>query len=136
MLKKILIVDDDSITRKYIGFMLRAEGYEILTARDGLEALETIGRRGVDLVMTDLNMPHMDGADLIRHLRENAETAELPILMLTTEGDEESRDLGVSAGANEYLIKPIARDVLAAKVREWMERHGEEVPAPGGKKEC
>ncbi len=136
MLKKILIVDDDSITRKYIGFMLRAEGYEILTARDGLEALETIGRGGVDLVLTDLNMPHMDGAELIRHLRNNADTARLPILMLTTEGDEESRQLGVSAGANEYLIKPIAKDTLAAKVRDWVEMGGEDVPAPGGEEEC
>ncbi len=136
MLKKILIVDDDSITRKYIGFMLRAEGYEILTARDGLEALETIGRRGVDLVVTDLNMPHMDGAELIRHLRNSDDTADLPILMLTTEGDDESRELGVSAGANEYLTKPIARDALAAKVREWVTRDEDKGPAPGGRREC
>ena len=118
---KILIVDDDSITRKFLGFILRSEGFEIYTAQDGIEALEMIAGHSIDLVITDLNMPKMDGFELIRSIRKDAQSSGLPVLMLTTEADDESRRSGIEIGASEYMVKPVTRDTLAMKVRELVD---------------
>ena len=122
--KQILIVDDDSITRKFISFALRTEGIEVITAQDGIEALEKLSGQNVCLVITDLNMPRMDGLELIRYIRNAAETSHLPVIMLTTEADEESRTSGFQAGVTEYMIKPVSREVLLAKVRPLLEMSG------------
>ncbi|PIV84138.1 MAG: two-component system response regulator [Nitrospirae bacterium CG17_big_fil_post_rev_8_21_14_2_50_50_9] len=125
--KRILIVDDDSIIRKFISFALRTQGLEVITAQDGIEALEILAVRNVCLVITDLNMPRMDGFKLIRQIRNLAETSNLPVMMLTTEADEESRTLGFQAGATEYMIKPVSRENLLAKVLPLIGMNG--VPA-------
>jgi two-component system chemotaxis response regulator CheY len=118
---RILIVDDDSITRKFIGFILRAEGFQVAFAQDGIEALEILAGVSIDLVITDLNMPKMDGLELIQAIRKDLQSSEMPVLMLTTEGDEESRKCGYDAGASAYMVKPVSREVLAEKIRELVD---------------
>ncbi len=119
--KKILIVDDDSVTRKLLAFLLRTEGYDSVQAQDGIEALEMLAGGNVNLVITDLNMPGMDGVELIRNIRGNVSTSDLCVMMLTTEADEESRKIGLQAGASVYLTKPVTKEVLIKSVREWIE---------------
>lgn len=121
MRKKILIVDDDSTTRKYLQMVLQPEGFEIIAARDGIEALEKLAGKMPDLVITDLDMPRMDGAELVRNIRKESEASVLPVILLTTEVDEETRVLSVEVGASEYLVKPVSQEVLKAKVRAWIE---------------
>ncbi len=120
MAKNILIVDDDSITRRFLTFLLRSEGFDVIDARDGIEALEKIALQDVDLVITDLNMPRMDGAELIRNIRSDVDAADLPVFMLTTEAEEESREMSLSAGASEYIVKPVSRETLTEKIHDWI----------------
>ncbi len=117
---RILVVDDDNITRKFVSFVLRSEGFEVIPARDGIEALEIMGGTEVDLLITDLNMPKMDGAELIRTIRNGSVKSDLPIIMLSTEADQDSRELVFQAGVSEYMIKPVSRKVLTDKVRDYV----------------
>jgi len=115
---RILVVDDDSITRKFVSFILRSEGFEVIAAQDGMEALEMMGATEVDLMITDLNMPKMDGAELIQTIRNGSVQSDLPIIMLSTEADEDSRNIVFQAGVSDYMIKPVSRKVLTDKVRD------------------
>ena len=116
---KVLVVDDDGVTRKFLQFLLRSQGFGVRAAADGIEALELLAREEVDLVITDLNMPRLDGLELIRRIRAHPAAAGIPVILLTTEGDEESRRQGVEAGASEYLVKPVSGEQLAGVVRHW-----------------
>ncbi len=119
MRKKILVVDDDSVTRKFLAFLLKTEGFEIIPAQDGMEGLEKLAEQNFDLVITDLNMPRMDGVEFIRNIRENSETSDLSVILLTTEADDETRKIGLQAGASEYMTKPVTKELLIKRVREW-----------------
>src|SRR5512140_1007294 len=114
---KILIVDDDATTRKLLGLFLKAKGYEVAYAENGLDGLEKIGTAEPNLIITDLNMPYMDGIEFVKTVRADPARAELPVLMVTTEGDPEERDRAVAAGVNGYLIKPVSADVLTQNIR-------------------
>lgn len=103
----ILVVDDSRTARKLLTFVLKAGGYDVTTAENGIEALELLSSIDVDLIVTDLNMPQMDGLEFIRTIRENEAYAQLPILLLTTEGEERGKKQGLEAGATAYLGKPI-----------------------------
>lgn len=116
--KKVLIVDDCSTTRKLLSYIIRERGYKILNASNGIEALETMATTPVDLVVTDLNMPQMDGFELSRSLRGNEQTCELPIIMITTEGSEMDVKLGKEAGVTTYLTKPISPQRLIYEIEK------------------
>ena len=115
---KILIVDDCQTTRKLLWHYLKTRGYSVVYAENGLDALEKLGTDVVNLVMTDLNMPYMDGMELIKTLRADPTWADLPILMLTTENDEEERQKALSNGANGYVVKPVTGDAIAQNIKE------------------
>ncbi len=117
MTERILIVDDDTITRKFISFILRSSGFEVLCACDGIEALEMLAVSPVDLVMTDLNMPKMDGVELVHHIRDDVRYTALPVIMLTTEADEEARQAAAGAGVSGYLVKPVSGEELSDCIR-------------------
>ena len=117
---KILIVDDDRTTRKLLSLFLKGSGFEIATAENGLEAIEKLGAETFHLVLTDLNMPYMDGIEFIRTMKSNPETARIPVLMITTETDEEERRRAAAAGADGYLTKPVTSDVVVGKIRQMM----------------
>lgn len=103
----VLVVDDSGTIRKFVAFALRARGLRVLQARDGLEALETLAHEQVDLVITDLNMPGLDGFGLVRALREDPATAALPILVLSSLQSEDDVRRTHAVGADAYLPKPL-----------------------------
>ncbi len=105
-MRSILAVDDSASMRSMVAFTLRRSGYDVIEAVDGQDALEKIGERSVDLVLTDQNMPRMDGLTLIRQLRERERFRRTPILMLTTESSDEMKQAGRAAGATGWMVKP------------------------------
>ena len=120
MEKKILIVDDCGTTRKLLSYIVRERGYKILSASNGIEALEMMAKNPVDLVLTDLNMPQMDGLELSKNLRQNDAYKELPIIMVTTEAGEADVKKGLEAGVNTYLTKPISPQRLVYEIEKLL----------------
>ncbi|WP_319801882.1 response regulator [Azospirillum canadense] len=116
--KKVLTVDDSRTMRDMVAFTLKGAGYDVVEAGDGQQALTLIGTNKVDLVITDLNMPVMDGLTLIRRLRATPAHRTLPILMLTTEADESKKAEGRSAGATGWIVKPFNPDKLISVVQK------------------
>jgi two-component system, chemotaxis family, chemotaxis protein CheY len=105
-MKKILTVDDSSSVRSMVSFTLRGAGYEVVEAIDGKDGLGKASATRFDFVITDLNMPNMDGIQLIAALRKLPGYAFTPILMLTTESQTEKKDAGRKAGATGWIVKP------------------------------
>lgn len=106
MPKTALIVDDSNSLRQMVAFTLREAGFEVLEGADGQEGLDRLDGRKVDLVITDLNMPRMDGIQFIRGLRAKAQYKFTPVLMLTTESADGKKQEGKSAGATGWIVKP------------------------------
>lgn len=106
MEKVILAVDDSASLRQMVVFSLKAAGYQVIEAVDGQDGLNKAKLKTVDLVLTDQNMPIMDGLTLIKNLRELSSYQKVPILMLTTESSDEMKQKGKAAGANGWLVKP------------------------------
>lgn len=104
--KTILAVDDSGSLRQMVVFSLNAAGYQVIEAVDGEDALNKAQTQVVDLVLTDQNMPKMDGLTLIKSLRSLSSYQKVPILMLTTESSDEMKALGKAAGATGWLVKP------------------------------
>ena len=120
MKKKILIVDDCKTTRKLLSFMLKSAGFDTIEAVNGLMALEKLAFNEVDLILTDLNMPKMDGLELIKEVRNYEDFKHIPIIMVTTEADEDHKKRGLSLGANAYLTKPVSKEVLVNTVKQFI----------------
>ena len=119
---KILIVDDSPTIRKMVRASLQGlEPSEFLEASTGLEAIEQLAVAGVQLVVLDLNMPDMHGIDVLKFLRRHQHYQNLPIVVLTTRGDETSRETAEAAGATAYLTKPFVPQMLATTVRELLQ---------------
>ena len=106
MSKRILAVDDSPSIRKMLGFTLRSAGYEVVEAEDGQDGLEMARLGPVNLVLTDQNMPRMDGLTLVKSLRALPEYKTAPILMLTTESSDQMKAQGRAAGATGWMVKP------------------------------
>ncbi len=117
---KILIVDDCQTTRKLLSLYLKLKGFEVVTAENGLDAVEKLGTNSINLVLTDLNMPYMDGIELVRTLRADPATAALPVIMVTTEADQEEKDKAAAAGANGYMIKPVTADAVTHHIKDLL----------------
>jgi two-component system chemotaxis response regulator CheY len=103
---RILIVDDSAMVRALHAYILQAASFDTMEAESGFMAIEVLQRCPCDLAVVDLNMPHMDGLTLIRHLRAESTTRDMPIIIVTTEEEEEDRRQGFDAGANVYVVKP------------------------------
>ena len=106
MAKTILSVDDSSSIRQMVSFTLKGAGYEVLEAVDGQDGLDKAKTKTVDMVLTDQNMPRMDGLTLIKNLRAMPSYKSVPILMLTTESGDAMKAQGKAAGATGWLVKP------------------------------
>ena len=117
---KILVVDDEQAVRESLRRSLRFNGYEVLTANDGLEAVETVRAENPELVILDVMMPNMDGLEVCRTLR--SEGWDRPILVLTARDGVSDRVAGLDAGADDYLPKPFALEELLARVRSLVRR--------------
>ncbi|HYS06388.1 MAG TPA: response regulator [Candidatus Dormibacteraeota bacterium] len=117
-----LIVEDSPTMRQLLAFSLRRlKDCRIIEAVDGVDALKKLTTERVDLVITDINMPMMDGLKLVTLIRANARTKTLPIVIVTTEGAEEDRKRGLALGANAYVPKPIQPSVLLKTVAALLE---------------
>lgn len=111
MTKKILVVDDSSSMRHLINFTLSQDGYDVVEAIDGKDALSKLEDIAVDLIISDLNMPRLNGLDLIRNVRKSNHRF-MPIVMLTTESDPQKKQEGKLAGATAWIVKPFKREQL------------------------
>jgi two-component system response regulator MprA len=120
---RVLVAEDDQGLRDSLERVLRFEGYGVLLAKDGAEALDAVARDDPDLLVLDIMMPHVDGLSACRMLRQRGST--MPILMLTARHTVSDRVDGLDAGADDYLVKPFAIDELLARVRALLRR-----PAP------
>ena len=106
MNKIVMVVDDSQPIRKFVTFALRAQGCKVVTAVDGMDALEKLSRQKIDLIITDLNMPNLDGFELMRAVREDQVHKEVPIIILSSLKSKEDIEMGRKLGAHAYLIKP------------------------------
>jgi two-component system chemotaxis response regulator CheY len=118
MAKTVLSVDDSASMRQMVKLALTSAGYDVIEAADGREALNRIGSADVKLVVTDLNMPNMDGLTLIRELRATAAHRFTPIVFLTTESDEGKKVEAKQAGATAWITKPFKQEQLVAVVKK------------------
>jgi CheY-like chemotaxis protein len=119
--KKILLVDDSETVLLLELMILRAGSYVLATARDGREAIEKALTFKPDLILMDVIMPEMNGFEAIRSLRERPETRAIPILIVTTKGEEESMETGYMSGCNDYITKPIDSLELLTKIRTYLD---------------
>jgi two-component system chemotaxis response regulator CheY len=117
-MKQILSVDDSSSIRQMVTFTLRKAGYEVAEAVDGKDGLTKVSGAKFDLIITDLNMPNMDGIEMITAVRKVAGYSFTPILMLTTESQAEKKDAGRKAGATGWIVKPFNAEQLVAVVQK------------------
>lgn len=113
----ILAVDDSNSMRQMVSFTLKQEGHDVTEAADGMEALELAKKSSFNLVISDVNMPKMDGIALIKQLRTLPAYKFTPLLMLTTESGSEKKQEGKSAGATGWIVKPFNPDQLLATVK-------------------
>lgn len=112
MSKIAITVDDSKTMREMVSFTLSSNGFTVMQAEDGRNAIEVLAGQRVDLIITDLNMPNMDGIALIKNLRQNPIYKYTPILMLTTESEEGKKNDGKAAGATGWLVKPFSPEKL------------------------
>lgn len=120
MAKTIMTVDDSPSIRQVLGMALKDAGYVVVEAENGVDALNKLKDRRVNMVITDLNMPKMCGIDLIRNVRKSSEHRFVPIIMLTTESQEEKRLEGKAAGASGWLVKPFRPEQVLRVVQTVM----------------
>jgi two-component system, chemotaxis family, chemotaxis protein CheY len=116
--KTIMTVDDSSSVRQVVSFTLKEAGYEVIEACDGLDALTKTKGKSLNLIITDLNMPNLDGIELIKRIRAGSEHKFVPILMLTTESQDEKKMQGKSAGATGWIIKPFKPEQLLTVIKK------------------
>lgn len=116
--KTIMTVDDSASVRQMVSFTLRELGYQVVEAVDGEDALSKLNGTTVHMLLTDLNMPNMDGIELIRNVRANSSYKFIPIVMLTTESQEEKKQDGKAAGATGWIVKPFKPEQLLAVIKK------------------
>lgn len=120
MSKTIMTADDSASMREMIAFTLRNAGYDIIEAIDGRDALGKLTGAPVQMVITDLNMPNMDGIELIRQVRALPQYKYVPIVMLTTESQDEKKQAGKAAGATGWIVKPFRGEQLVAVAKKLL----------------
>lgn len=121
---KVLICDDDPVVQESLGIYLKNEGYECLSAFDGVEGLKVIDQANPDLVVLDLMMPKMGGLDVCKEVRK---TSSVPILMLTAKGEEIDRIIGLELGADDYIVKPFSPREVVARIKAVCRRINDHV---------
>ncbi len=124
---KVLIVDDCRTTRKLLSFYIKAKGFDVATAENGLDAMSKVAQGDINMIITDLNMPFMDGIELIKTLKADPSRAHIPVLMVTTEKDAEEKKRAYDAGVNGFMMKPVSSDDVVKNVKNIMKNiFGEE----------
>lgn len=116
MSKTILVIDDSASIRQVVGIALRGAGYTVVEAADGKDALQKLTGEKINLVISDVNMPNMDGISFVKEMKKNANYKFTPVIMLTTEGADEKKQQGKEAGAKAWIIKPFKTEQLLQTV--------------------
>jgi len=116
----ILIADDEPAFRDYLGTLLRTQGFRVVAAGDGVEAMDVFAHHQPDLVLLDIEMPHVDGLEVCRRLKQNPETRLTPVVLVTGLTASEDRIRGIEVGANDFLSKPVDRNELLARVKSLL----------------
>jgi len=120
-MKKILVTEDSSTMRALIASTIEAMGdFVVIEAANGFEALRMLPREKVDLIITDINMPDINGLELISYVRNNPNYQDVPLIIISTEGSEKDREKGLTLGANEYLVKPFDPQQLMQLVSKYL----------------
>lgn len=117
-MKQILIVDDSRTVRDSLKFFLKEGGYEVLEGSDGVEALKVLETAVPDLIITDVNMPNMDGLTLLENVRQSASHKFTPVLVLTTESQQSIMDKGKALGATGWIVKPFNSEKVMAVIKK------------------
>ncbi len=118
MSKTIMTVDDSASVRQMVSFTLKGAGYDVIEAGDGQQAVGKLNGTPIHMVITDLNMPNLDGIGLIRAIRGNASYKFIPVIMLTTESQASTNEQGKAAGATGWIVKPFKPEQLLAVVKK------------------
>ncbi len=113
---KVLVVDDEEYIQHILNFSFSAEGYQVITANDGEEAIEKAKSENPDVIVLDIMMPKMDGYEACRRLKSDPKTKSIPVILLTAKGREVDRKLGNEAGADDYMVKPFSPGRLIERV--------------------
>lgn len=116
MSKTILVVDDSASIRQVVGIALKSAGYSIIEAVDGKDALTKLNGQKINLVISDVNMPNMDGITFVTEMKKQANYKFTPVIMLTTEGSEEKKKAGQAAGAKAWVVKPFKPEQMLQAV--------------------
>ena len=119
---RIMVVDDSLTVRKITGRLLAREGYRVVTARDGVEALELLAQDVPDAMLVDVEMPRMDGFDLTRNVRADARLRQVPIIMITSRTADKHKNFAMGLGVNVFLGKPYQEDELLGHIAELIAR--------------
>ena len=127
MNRKILVIEDDPAGLRLVGYTLKKQGYEVVTASNGLEGLKKAREEGPDLVILDLMLPGIDGFEICHRLRTEPQTARLPILVFSGKTGKADRDTALKVGANAYLVKPASPSEVIKQVESLLARKA----APG-----
>ncbi len=117
---RILIAEDEPDIRQLIALTLQFNGYDVVTVNDGIEAIESAQGGGFDLILLDVRMPRKTGYEACRQLRALSTTKDTPILFLSAKGQESEVEAGIEAGADEYILKPFAPNVLVSKIKAYL----------------
>jgi DNA-binding response OmpR family regulator len=120
-LPQILVVDDDQDTVAILAHHLEREGFVPITANSGAQCLKMVHENEVDVILLDLMMPDMDGFQVVKALRDDPQTAEIPVIMITARDDMDARAEGMRLGVSDFLAKPVFRRQLASRVRAQLE---------------
>lgn len=118
MSKLIMTADDSASVRQMISFTLKNSGYEVIEAVDGMDALQKLQSKSIDMLITDLNMPNLDGIELIKKVRAIPELKFIPIIMLSTESQDAKKQEGRAAGATGWIVKPFQPEQLIAVIKK------------------
>jgi two-component system alkaline phosphatase synthesis response regulator PhoP len=122
MKKRVLLVEDDPRSIRFVSYVLEQEGYEVLTANNGLTGLKKAREEAPDLLILDVMLPGLDGFEVCRRLRADKQTSKLPVLMLSAKAQEIDKTTGLKMGADDYLTKPADPSEIAARVESLLQR--------------
>lgn len=118
---RVLVVDDSATIRNFVAATLESELFEVVTAKSGFDALKILPKDSrFDLIVTDVNMPDINGLELVKYVRSSQQHKQIPLIIISTDGRERDRDRGMKLGASAYLVKPFKPDELVALARRVM----------------
>jgi two-component system, chemotaxis family, chemotaxis protein CheY len=117
---RVLVVEDSATMRAFLSAALEPSGYEVATAKSGFEALKVLQRERFHLIITDINMPDINGLELVRFIRESPAQKDTPLIIVSTDGRERDRERGMKLGANAYLVKPFGPEELLEAARRCL----------------